>query len=83
LFDTLAIENVSTLRLNRILGNVVAQAAQRCFSFVCHKELALIVFAAQDQVRMTGHLPHPGEQAEDVRVICEEAGSSTSFEEVS
>jgi hypothetical protein len=70
LLDALAVEDVIAASLDRVLGDVVAQPADDRLAVVVHKELALVVLAAEHEVWMARHLPHPRQETEDVRVVC-------------
>ena len=57
------------LRLNGVFGDVVTEAANGGFSELLRGECTGVSFAFEDEIRVASHLPHAGEQAEDVRVV--------------
>ena len=66
LFDAFAVKDVPALRLNGVLRNIVANAADRGFPDVfCFKRVR-VRFALEDEIGMTSHLPHSGKTAQQV-----------------
>lgn len=61
LLDALPVEDMPTLCLNCIFGDVVAKATDSCFADVLGRKGTRIVLTAQNQVRMASHLSHAGE----------------------
>lgn len=61
LLDTFTVEDVSALRLDSILGELVAKSANSTFPSLILDEHAGVVLAAKNKVRMARHLTHTGE----------------------
>lgn len=68
LLDALSVEDMMALGLNRVFRKLVAQATDCAFTFVWDIG-GRIGLATDDEIRMASHLPHAGQQTEDVRVV--------------
>lgn len=56
--DALAVEDVPTLRLDRVLCNIVAKSAHGSFADIFSRKGFGVGLTLQHQVRMTSHLSH-------------------------
>ena len=61
LLDTFAVEDVSTLRLDSVLGELVTKSTNSTLSSLILEEHADVVLAAKNKVRVACHLTHTGE----------------------
>jgi hypothetical protein len=63
LLDAFTVKDMPTLRLDGVLGNVIANAADGGFSDIFRVERLDVCFALEYEIGMTSHLPHSGETA--------------------
>ena len=64
LLDTLSVEDVPTFGLNSVLGDVIADSANRGFANLSIRKYRSVGFAFNHKIGMTSHLSHacqPGE----------------------
>ena len=79
LLDAFTIEDMPTLRLNGVLCDVIADAADGCFSDVARVERIGICFALEHKVWMASHLPHSCEAVLQVSVRTPREGWNLTY----